>query len=363
MEGPRTPESHELHRVVEFLDTQLRQGNKWTIASEYPTALTPNNIHNMSIVTEDEKIISHAVLKTYIVKTPYTILKVGAIGSVVTDPEYRQQGLSTSNIKKCLDLANKQECDLAILWTDKFDFYRKLGFELAGYDYSFIFNSSEPVKNKNLRFMTGNNIDPNALLRLYSQHTVHAVRTLEDFRQFLKIPNSNVYTAWDQNNALLAYAVEGKGIDLINYIHEWSGQTDALMDLFGYIRQQKAQPITIMVPSHSQNLRNRLAQVSDVSHQGYLGMLKIVNEQVFFNKLKKVFAGEGVEKAVFEKQDNKYIFGFGNDLYTLESESALLQMIFGPLDVNQLDFVSNDVKQKISKVLPLPLWIWGWDSI
>ena len=363
MEGPRTPESHELHRVVEFLDTQLRQGNNWTIASEYPTALTPNNIHNMSIVTEDEKIVSHAVLKTYIVKTPYTILKVGAIGSVVTDPEYRQQGLSTSNIKKCLELANKQDCDLGILWTDQFDFYRKLGFELAGYDYSYVFNSQEPVKNKNLRFVTGNNVDPAALLRLYSQHTVHAVRTLEDFRQFLKIPNSNVYTAWDQNNTLLAYAVEGKGIDLINYIHEWSGQAEALMDLFSYIRQQKQQAITIMAPSHSQNLRNKLQQVSDISHQGYLGMLKIINEQSLFNKIKKIYAAEGVEKAVLEKQGSQFVFGFGTDLYTLENESDLLQLLFGPLNINNLDFVSNETKQKFSKVLPLPLWIWGWDSI
>jgi predicted acetyltransferase len=363
MDGPRSPSSDELNRIVEFLDTHLRQGNQWTISSEYPTAITPHNIHNMSIVTEDEKIISHAVLKTYVVKTPYTILKVGAIGSVVTDPEYRQQGLSTGNIKKCLNLASAQECDLAILWTDQFDFYRKLGFELAGFDFSYVFDSINEIKNKNLRFMTGNNIDPAALLRLYSQHTVHAVRTLEDFRQFLKIPNSNVYTAWDQNNTLLGYAVEGKGIDLVNYIHEWSGQTEALLDLFQYIRNQKKQAITVMSPAHSQNLRNKLSEVAEVSHQGYLGMLKIINAEALFTKVKKVFLSEGFEKVVFEKQGSQYVFGFGTDLYTLENESDMLRLIFGPLDIAKLDFVSKETKQKISKILPLPLWIWGWDSI
>ena len=50
--------------------------------------------------------------------------------------------------------------------------------------------------------------------------------------------------------------VEGKGADLINYIHEWSGQVEALLDLFQYIRKQKNQAITIMTPAHSQNLRN-----------------------------------------------------------------------------------------------------------
>lgn len=363
MQGPRTPESHELPRVVDFLNTQLRQNQAWTIASEYPTAFSSNNIHNMSIVTEDEKIISHAVLKTLIVKTPHTMLKVGAIGSVVTDPEYRQQGHSKSNIKKCLDLAIAQDCDLAILWTDQFEFYRKLGFELAGYDYSFLIKKSEPSKNKNWRFMQGSQVDPAALFRLYSQHTVQAVRTVEDFRQFLKIPNSNIFTVWDQSNQLLAYAVEGKGADLTNYIHEWAGLVEPLIELFQYVHQQKMQDITVMVPSHSQNLMKKMTQLTGPAHHGFLGMLKVINQEALFNKVKKAFRAEGYEKIVLEKNNDGIIFGFGSDLYTLQNEADLVQLIFGPMSINQLDFVSVDTKHKFSSLLPLPLWIWGWDSI
>ena len=362
MQGPRTPESHELNRVVEFLDAQLRQNNSWTIASEYPTALTSQNIHNMSIVTEDEKIISHAVLKTLVIKTPYAIFKVGAIGSVVTDPNYRQQGHSTSNINKCLELAATQECDLAILWTDKFEYYRKIGFELAGYDYSFVFDQKGEVKNKNWRFNQGNNVDPAALAKLYAQHTVQVVRTTEDFRQYLKIPNSNLFTVWDQNNQLLAYAAEGKGIDLVNYVHEWGGQVEALMDLFQYIRNQKNCEITIMTPLQSQNLRQRLSLVA-TQHQGFLGMLRIVNAENLLNKVKKAFRSEGHDKIVLEKQGTSYVFGFGTDLYTLEKEADLVQLLFGPLNINQFDFVSPETKSKLATLLPLPLWVWGWDSI
>ncbi len=363
MQGPRSPESHEWTQVVDFLNVNLRQNNNWTIASEYPTALSANNIHNMSIITEDEKIIAHAVLKTLIVKTPNAIFKVGAIGSVFTDPEHRQQGHSRKNIENCIELAQKQDCDMVILWTDQFDFYRKMGFELAGYDYSYIYENAAPIKNKNLRFVSGNNVDPNALQKLYSQHTVHAVRSLEDFRNFLKIPNSNLFTAWDQNNQLVAYAVEGKGMDLINYIHEWAGQVDALLDLFQYIRAQKNEVITVMTPAHSQNLRSKITQAASVSHQGYLGMLKIVNKDALLNKIKKAFRAEGFDKIVLEQQSSQFVFGFGTDLYTLDKESDLIQLLFGPLNVNSLNFVSNESKQKLSALLPMPIWIWGWDSI
>lgn len=363
MQGPRSPESHEWAQVVDFLNSNLRQNNNWTIASEYPTALSANNIHNMSIITEDEKIIAHAVLKTLIVKTPYAIFKVGAIGSVITDPEHRQKGHSRKNIEKCIELAQQQECDMVILWTDQFDFYRKMGFELAGFDYSYVLETAQPIKNNSLRFNSGNNVDPAALQKIYSNHTVHAIRSIDDFRNFLKIPNSNLFTAWDQNNHLVAYAVEGKGADLINYVHEWGGQIDALLDLFQYIRTQKNETITIMTPEHSKNLRNKLNSFASVSHQGYLGMLKIVNANSLLNKVKKAFRSEGFERIVFEKQNQHYVFGYGTDLYTLENESDLVQLLFGPLQASSLDFVTPETQEKLSVLLPMPLWIWGWDSI
>lgn len=363
MDGPRSPETHEWPRVVDFLNAQLRNSQSWTIASEYPTALTAGNIHNMSIITEDEKIIAHAVLKTLIVKTPHIIFKLGAIGSVITDPNYRQQGYSRKNIENCIELARTQDCDMVILWTDQFDYYRKLGFELAGYDHSYVLENETPVKNKNLRFNTGNNVDPMALQKIYSQHTVHAVRGVDDFRQFLKIPNSNLYTAWSGDNQLLAYAVEGKGADLINYVHEWGGQVEALLDLFRYIRLQKKEVLTIMTPLHSRNLREHLHKEASLSHQGYLGMLKIINHDALFNKIKKAFRSEGLEKFILERQQEKIIFGYGADLYTLESEADLVQLLFGPLEVNSLDFMSADTKHKFSQLWPLPLWVWGWDSI
>ncbi len=372
-QGPRSPQSHEFNQVVDFLNTQLRENHQWPIASEYPTALSANNIHNMSIITEDEKIVSHAVLKTLIIKTPIAIFKVGAIGSVVTDPVHRQKGLSRKNIAHCLQLAEEQDCDFVILWTDQFDFYRKFGFELAGYELSYVLenasvnhkklNTITPTTNDSLKFMASNQVSPEALLKLYAQHTVQPLRTIDDFRQFLKIPNSNLYTAWNSTNQLVAYAVEGKGIDLINYVHEWAGKSEALVELFWFIQNQKQQPLTIMTPYHSFNLRQHLAIQTQFEHKGFLGMIKLIKTEQVLTKVKKAFRAEGVEHIVFEKQNSHYIFGIGSDLYTLENESDLVQLLFGPLEIKNLSFVSENTRQIMAQLLPLPLWIWGWDSI
>ncbi len=363
MQGPRTPQVHEFSDVVDFLNQNLREKNLWPISSEYPTALSTNNIHNISIITEDQKIVSHAVLKPLIIKTPLCILKVGAIGSVVTDPNHRQKGLSSKNIENCLELAKKQDCDLVILWTDKFDFYRKFGFALAGIEQTYILENKLVLKNKNLKLVCDNKVDPDAILKLHAQHTVHSMRTTEDVRNFLKIPNSHTYTAWNEKNQLVAYAVEGKGIDLTNYVHEWAGNVDSLMDLFSFMQQKHNQPLTIMVPEHSINLRQRLESVCTLSHQGFLGMIKILNYDVILNKVKKAFRAEGLDQIVLEMQNNEVIFGYGSDLYTIKDPADLTQLLFGPLKPKDLAFMKTETQEKLATLLPLPMWIWGWDSI
>ena len=363
MQGPRSPGAHEFSTVVDFLNQNLRENNSWPITSEYPTSLASNNIHNMSIITEDEKIVSHAVLKPLIIKTPVCILKVGAIGSVVTDPEHRQKGHSSRNIENCLALAQRQECDLVILWTDKFDFYKKFGFELAGIEQTYVLERQNEIANKNLKFVSDKKVDPAALLKLHSSHTVHSVRTVEDIRQFMKIPNSRLYTAWNENNTLVAYAVEGKGADLTNYVHEWAGNVDSLLDLFSYMQKQKKEPLTVMVPAHSVNMRKRLEALCSTSHQGFLGMIKILNYDTILNKVKKAFRAEGFEQIVFEMQNNDVIFGFGTDLYTIKNPVDLTRLLFGPLKPADLEFMKPETQQKLAVLLPLPLWVWGWDSI
>ncbi len=379
MQKPRSPEKHEFYTVLEFLNTQLRENSNWPIHSEYPTAITPNNIHNMSIITDDDqqKIISHALLKPLITKTPFAIYKMGAIGSVVTDPTFRKQGLSSQNLQHCLTKATEQNCDLLILWSDKHDFYRKFGFELAGYEHTYIIDNPLPLhfshlvqtqsqtqlQSQSLRFVKSHQVDPQAILKLYATHTVSAFRTIDDIQQFMKIPNSHIYTAWGHDNQLLAYAVEGKGLDLQSFIHEWGGQTPALIELINFIVNSEGKTYHLMVPQHATQLRTYLDQLNLTCHHGYMGLIRIHNFDHVAQKVKKAFRAEGFEHIVLEKQNDKVIFGYGSDLYTLDYETDLVKILFGPTHLEDLGFIKEDTLKIFKTLLPLPLWVWGWDSI
>lgn len=362
MDGPRPPRETEYSQIMSFLQQELRPNHSWSLAKEYPTALSPSNIHNIRIITEDQKVLSHAVLKPLIIKTPLAILKVGAIGSVVTDPAHRNQGLSRQVLDDCLLEAQRQECDLAMLWTDLYDFYRKLDFELAGIEMSYVIEQNFSGSGTPIKYLKSPQVSADAIYRLYSQHSVTAIRTAEDIRKFLQIPNTVVHTAWDNSNQLIAYAIEGKGADLTNYIHEWGGSVKAVVDLLSAIRQEKNAPITLISPVHAFNLNKQLKAIPQVtSNQGFLGMIKIVNENSFFQKVKKAARSLGLNDFVLERRGKEIAFGFAQDLIVISDPKDLVRIIFGP-EV-EIPYLQPESIQKLSLLIPLPLWVWGWDSI
>lgn len=363
MEGPRSPAETELPHVIEFLNSKLREGASWSIAHEYPTALQAGNRHNMRIIVEKDEILSHAVLKPLIIKSPHVVYKIGAVGSVVTHPDHRNKGLSTQVLENCLAEASRQKCDLAILWTDKYDFYRRMGFELAGSEISFLINEGFTAPADGLRFSMDAKISPEAILRLYSGHTVGSVRTLEDIRKFLSIPQTRIYTAWEPNGQLAAYAVEGKGADLGGYLHEWGGGVSKLLALVSWIRSQRQGPLTVIAPRHSSNLVSQLTRTGAAVNEGFLGMIKVLNFDQLAAKIKRGFRAEGVADIVLERQGDALLFGIGNELFTLQQEADIIRLLFGPVDIGALDMFSETARAKLGKVLPLPLWIWGWDSV
>lgn len=362
MEGPRQLHESEWPKLVQFLTSSLRPEHNWTIESEYPTALSLQNRHNIRIMTHNNEFVSHAVVKPMIIKSPSVIYKAAGIGSVVTSESYRNQGFSQQILQDCLTLAQNQKCDFAILWTNLHDFYRKLGFELAGTEMSSTIAEEFEAPVQGLRYSNDKNVSPEAITRIYSQHTVSSVRTAEEIRQYLKIPQTNLFTAWRMDGTLAAYAVEGKGADLQNYIHEWGGQVPELLSLLSHIRKTKQQPVTIITPYHAQNLNSKLKPFA-AQFDGFLGMIKLVDVLGFFAKIKRAFRAIGVADFVLEKHGDGYLFGVGPDLLIVKREEDLVRLLFGPVDFKILDFRNPQSAETISKLLPLPLWIWGWDSV
>lgn len=362
---PRAPEVHELKDVYRFLD-QNRSTHGWSVSDEYPLAFDSKNVHNIRIITDEQKnIISHAVVKPTIVKTPYALYQVAVIGNVMTDPRYRQQGLSSQLIENCIDQAYLLKCDFAILWTDLFDFYKNFQFELAGTEVSLIINNqfTPQERRTDLKILSTSQVDPNAILRLYNLHSVTSHRTADDIRRYLQTPNSRIYTAWNKNNQIEAYAIEGKGVDLQGYIHEWGGNTSALLELFHYAHQQQGRELIVISPPHCKNLIRRCLNSGAKSYEGILGMIKLINKPLLIKKIQKTARQMGISDFAIEMHGDTLYFGTSEGVYKTESEADIVHLLFGPQKPSEMHSFTAQTQEKLDKLLPLPLWFWGWDSI
>lgn len=363
MEGPRPPFENEYPKVLEFVSNSLRPNQSWSISDEYPTAFTMANLNNIRVMFDEREVVSHALIKPLIVKTPLLLLKVAGIGSVVTATTHRQQGLSRQIINDCLKSAESQGCDMALLWTDIPDFYRKFQFELAGTENHFTIDRVLTTNRTDLNFVAGSNVAPEAIYNLYQKHRVTTLRTVDEIRRFMKIPNSHIYTAWDQNHRLLAYAVEGKGADLKGHIHEWGGTLPELFALLNFIRTTTSNNLQLIAPAHSINLTRQLESAGIIRHENFLGMIKILRPDFLCAKIKKASRDMGIPDFIFEKQDQHFYIGRPGHVFKTDSLVDLTKLIFGPWnpsDIHPFDSASLEI---LNKLFPIDLWLWGWDSI
>lgn len=363
---PRAPTESEWTQVIDFLTRNLRPGITGSIADEYPLSLGRSQRHNMRVIIENGEVIAHAVMKPILVKTPIGVFKVAGIGSVVTSETYRNQGHSTRIIESCLAAAKEADCDLAILWTDLFDFYRRMGFELAGSEVSVLIDrelTGGTPAGLGHKFVDSSKIAPESMLRLFQQHSVSSHRTADDVRALLAIPNSRVSTAWDASGKLMAYAIEGKGADLDGYVHEWGGSSSSVVSLLSHMRTTQKRDLRLIAPGHAHNLIAKFESQGCEIHRGYLGMVKILKTDSFFAKIHRQARTLGISDLVLEDSGGVFKFGRGKNVYSTSSVTDLVKLLMGPEKPTALHGFDPATANAFEQLLPLRLWIWGWDSV
>ncbi|MCB9026960.1 MAG: hypothetical protein H6625_11615 [Bdellovibrionaceae bacterium] len=55
--------------------------------------------------------------------------------------------------------------------------------------------------------------------------------------------------------------------------------------------------------------------------------------------------------------------GHSGHIFRTTSEKDMTQLIFGPHKASQLHNFDVETTQVLEKIFPIPMWIWGWDSV
>lgn len=342
-----------------------------SVARDFPQLYQPNNSKNLWAVFANGKPVAHSGFYPAEMKVEGFPLPVVGVGGVFSDPQLQAQGLASGLVKKCLEEAQKQGAALAFLWSDKHDFYGKMGFHLVGRQWTIVLDPKQAsiisvqgeksgIPSGKLRFAEGE-ITPEFLAASYQrlqQYPVGIARSPQEHALLLGSGACRVFTAWAGKD-LAAYFLIGKGKDLGNYVHEWAGEEGALHHLAAHCLDLFKQPIYVLSPQFMPEEVNWIYSLDEIGiplRAEQMGLVKMLN----FVRVKKLVAdymarlGLNPADLVLGQAAGQYSVEWRKKTRLHFEEAAFLRFLFGP---------DMPTHQDLKAFLPLRLWYWGMDSV
>ncbi|MFT5291478.1 MAG: GNAT superfamily N-acetyltransferase [Planctomycetota bacterium] len=301
-----------------------------------------------------------------------TILRVGLIGSVSTGQAWRGQGLGTRLVVEAEARLQQEGCTAVFLWANDPEFYLQRGYAPAGQEQDVVVPAvvahrlPEP---SGVRVMS--RADVPAVHRLYLQHKARVMRTLEETAILTRCPKMDALVR-ERDGEVVAYALRGRGRDLVEVVHEWGGACDDVLALLRAHLERRYDNSTpgaliLMSPPSEIELLDRLTAVGCECTTGILGLGKILDREGAADAIQERLGTLGSAKLVLAEDKTGSMFhiihmtGPMGECF-LDDEGSLA-MLFAPASVcGSVYDLANSVGLPDAD-LPLEPFFWGLDSI
>lgn len=135
--------------LLRWLNEGLRRGESRRLEREFPTALDPAVCERHSVIEVGGEIVAHALAAPRIAVMGARRLSIGVISMVFCEPGFRGRGYATRAIRAAEDGLHKNGAVLALLWSDLDALYESLGYARSGSEWFFAF-SGETLRGRPL---------------------------------------------------------------------------------------------------------------------------------------------------------------------------------------------------------------------
>lgn len=242
----------ERDRIVAWLDAGLRPGRPGRLAHEYPLLFEPASEAVPITLWSGTRPSSFCYLWPTRFAFAGGMLRTALVSLVYTDPRDRSQGFARRVLARALREARVRELGLCLLWSELVDFYATQGFTRAGHECLLTVDAdvlgrarvaprsnprshakSSAVPNEAARGATSIRVerataaDWPAISALRTKRRCHVA--LADGGSVLAgIPELDVRVARGAQG-VVAFAMCGRGDDFCGVIHEWAGEPEAVL--------------------------------------------------------------------------------------------------------------------------------------
>ncbi|MHC4512489.1 MAG: GNAT family N-acetyltransferase [Planctomycetota bacterium] len=201
---------------------------------------------------ESGELVSHVMTSKATLMTGQGSLRALLIGSVATRPDHRGRGRATAVLEHVLGRAHSEGLDLVLLWSDQWDFYRRLGFEPVGRQLEVRLHFDNRQQDPAVRPARVGDLPD--LLALHERKPLRVHRDLAAMALMLSAAPMETMVLCEAGS-LQAYACLGKGQDFGGWWHELGGEdADIRRLLAGAMAHLGGDTATVLVPPYRTEL-------------------------------------------------------------------------------------------------------------
>jgi predicted N-acetyltransferase YhbS len=266
--------------ALPLMENVLRDGR--ALAADYPLVFGGARSGGVVTATDAGEVLSTCAFLERTILFQNGTAKIGLIGSVSTAEAARGRGLASSVLECAENELRESGCLFSFLWADSPEFYAKRGYLPLGSERDYELPTSLagrlPVY-EDVREATAG--DFAGMHSLYSKHRQRADRTPLESAALFPTPGMRVFVARAASK-VEAYICFGRGDDLPGVVHEWAGETQAVLGCLRHLleaegRANAAATVFLMSPSEALPVTEQLDALGACSATGVLGMGKLLN--------------------------------------------------------------------------------------
>jgi hypothetical protein len=362
VDGPRECRPHELAPVLDLINLVLRAdaAKPPTIGRDWTQIYRPSNLANVRILKINHQIISASSIYPTDVKAGPHRIKVGGINGVVTHPDCRKRGLAGSVLRDCHAKMRADGCDIGLLSTVIFDWYRRFGWENGALSRTFTLdrNVVRYLPPFDAELVAGPVIDVPGIAARHDSEPFSAERSPETYRLLLERPHLQTFAARHAGRTV-AYAVFRDDV-----IVEYGGPATDVAALIGELYRRRddlsvststyerggaprvpTPRIEVETPPMDEGLGHFLTELGLPAQFGYLGMIRIINARQLLGKIAPQITIERDDEDELALRD-------GSERLTM-SRRDLVKLCFGPERITSF----------ARGVLPVPFYQWRLDRV
>jgi GNAT superfamily N-acetyltransferase len=176
---------------------------------------------------QDSKLVSHVGARVTNLIDQEKSYRVGIIGAVATDPLARGNGYSTQLLNQAIEWLKPFQVDWIFLWGSEHEFYKKLGFELAGQQCRAFYKD---FSSKNSSTISSVSVQSGFNLAIFDALKKQNGIQLQD--DDLNWVQAHKTIEWYSTQNPFSFVGYQRGLDLKSIVHEFGGSKAGLSAIF-----------------------------------------------------------------------------------------------------------------------------------